>query len=68
MATRAKTLLDGVEVDSCFTADEELGEVHCYIKGPDNRFILNASRTEILTEVKRGKVEIILSWPRESRG
>ncbi len=65
MATRAKTLLDGVEVDSCFTADEELGEVHCYIKGLDNRFILNG--TEILKEVKRGKVEIILPWPRESR-
>lgn len=59
-ATMAKVILNGVEINSCFTADEELGEVHCFMKGPDNKFILNASRTELLKEVKRGKVEIIL--------
>jgi hypothetical protein len=49
--------LDGVKVNHCVTADEELGEVtlHIYVDGHPK---LNLNRDKVLTEIKKGKVEI----------
>lgn len=46
--------VDGVKVEKCFTADEELGEAHCYTVP------LELVGDEIKTEIKRGKVVIYL--------
>ena len=49
-AFSAKVFLDGEELSKCFTADEELGEAHCYVLEED---------TEELKEViLRGDVVI----------
>lgn len=47
-----KVLLDGVELDDCVTADEELGEVRVYT-GFD---IMSRPRTE----VRRGVVKVVI--------
>jgi hypothetical protein len=55
----AKVFVDGVQIDKCFTADEELGLAYCYdvnnngdmYEDPDNK---GQAREIIL----RGKVEI----------
>ncbi len=48
----AKVLLDGVELKDCITADEERGECLC--------FLPTATGTQLDTEMRCGKVEIIL--------
>lgn len=49
----AKVFLDGVELKDCVTADEEKGECLC--------FLPEAGGTMSTTEIRRGKVEIILA-------
>ena len=53
-AFRATVTVDGVKVEQCFIADEELGEAHCY------SVPLELVGDEIKTEIKRGKVVIYL--------
>ena len=43
--------LDGVELKDCVTADEELGEAHCYT--------VDEYKQQRI-EIRQGKVEIIL--------
>ena len=50
----ATITVDEVKASQCFTADEELGEAHCYAVP----FQLIGDK--IKTEIKRGKVEIHL--------
>lgn len=48
--------VDGVEVKECFTADEELGEAHCYRTPLE----VDYSTGDIVSVVKRGVVKIII--------
>ena len=50
----ATVTVDGILADKCFTADEELGEAHCFVEP------LELIDGEIKTEIKRGKVVIQL--------
>lgn len=49
----ATVTVDGEKIDHCFTADEELGEAHCFVFPYE--FI---SGDKIKEEIKRGKVVI----------
>jgi len=51
--------LDGVELKHCFTADEELGEAHCYVVDKDDKLVIDDSGENIKTEILKGKVKII---------
>jgi hypothetical protein len=53
-----KVKLDGEFIDQCFTADEELGEAHCYKLNSKGKLKLTNKRT-IETHILKGKVEII---------
>lgn len=50
--------LDGNLLYDCFTADEELGEAHCYVKDDDNRVKLD-NYLEIKTVIVNGTVKLV---------
>jgi hypothetical protein len=50
--------LDGELLKSCFTADEELGEAHCYRLDATGNLMRNESGDAIQTEVRRGAVRL----------
>ena len=52
--------LNGKILMNCFTADEELGEAHCYRSDKEGKLITDDSGVEIATEILYGKVEIII--------
>lgn len=49
--------LDGVKLTSCFTADEELGEAHCYAKDESGELIRDGD--ELKRVILRGDVRIV---------
>jgi len=56
-----KAFLDGIEVTSkCFTADEELGEVHVYKLNSEGKPYFDPSVNEVPWEILRGDVKIVL--------
>lgn len=63
-ANKYRVMFDGIERLDCFTADEELGEIHCYVikaskvTGERMRLLDNNTR-EYATVIEYGKVEII---------
>lgn len=54
-------LLDGVAIQDCLTADEEAGEVIVFVREADGRRLkFTEGGDEILTEVRHGRVQIVL--------
>ncbi len=66
MAIRYHVTLNGKHIPDCFTADEELGEACCLVRGEDGRVIADFdewwtpdARPTVLKEViHRGEVKI----------
>jgi len=56
----AKALLDGKEVQDCFTADEEQGIVYCYFRNEFGEFVLSDEGDSAKEIELRGEVKIIL--------
>ena len=52
---------NGEKINNCFTADEEIGEVHVYKKYQDGEFVLNHDNTIIEEETLYGDVKIVES-------
>lgn len=57
-AGQTEILLDGIKLDNCYTADEELGEAGCYVKGSSGRHILDDSGKFLKTECKYDNIVI----------
>jgi hypothetical protein len=58
-AFRYKVTLDGVFLNNCVAADEEMGTVVCYRKDEHNNFVLDPETNNVILEVRNGKVVII---------
>lgn len=56
----AKVLLDGVEIKHVVVADEDKGEVEVLSRDEDGEFIVNRFHNRVVTEIRRGKVEIVI--------
>ncbi len=48
--------LDGVKLDNCFMADEELGEAHCFKKSKDDKFFIDEETGKVAIEVLKGEI------------
>mgnify|MGYP000105891238 CR=1 FL=1 len=57
LAHKCKVTLNNEDIDNCFTADEELGEVHVNVEDENYQYIIEDDC--IKTEILYGKVEII---------
>lgn len=61
--------LDGAVVSGATMADDEAGEVRAYLIGANGKFVEDTARERIVTETRRGVVQIILKptscgeWP-----
>ncbi len=53
----AKVFLDGKELKACYTADEEMGMVHCF-KQPLTECSCGSGR--LLTETLYGNVKVVM--------
>jgi hypothetical protein len=53
-----RAFLNGAEIHHAFTADDVEGKIWKYKEGPDGKLMLNETRTELLTEMLTGKVEL----------
>lgn len=54
-----RVYLDGEDVSClCFTADEELGEAHCYVEDKDGKLQLTDDQRTIAKTIRRGVVRI----------
>jgi hypothetical protein len=56
----ATVLLDGKEIKDVLTADEEAGYVVVYLRNSEGHFMLNDTRTEIVSKSLHGSVQINL--------
>ena len=54
--------LDGKKVDDCFTADEELGEAHCFEKDSEGAYMLTPDKKSIKEIIKKGDVKIVVPF------
>lgn len=54
--------LDGVPVKHPYFADDEAGEVAIFVTDAHGRFVLTEHRDGVVTDVLRGKVEIVDQW------
>jgi len=59
-AHRYRAFLNGVRVDRCFTADEEMGTLWRYKTDQNGKILLREDYTEVLTEQLFGQVELRL--------
>ena len=57
-ARNYRAYLNGKLLDSCFTADEELGIAHVNRTDENGKVLLNKSKTGVLTKMLYGRVEI----------
>jgi hypothetical protein len=56
---RFSVFLDGAEISAdCFTADEELGEAHVFVRDENGEFKIDYALKEIESTILRGRVEI----------
>ncbi len=58
-AVGCRVVLNGKEIERCFTADEEAGEAFCYATDANGDCILNQARDGVVEIIYKGKVEII---------
>lgn len=58
-AIDCRAMVNGKEIERCFTADEEAGEAFCFATDANGDCILNEDRTDIVEIIYKGKVEII---------
>jgi hypothetical protein len=54
-----EVLLNGSVVREAITADDDRGEVIRWARDEHGEFVFNDARDELLTELLRGKVEIV---------
>ena len=59
-ASLAEVKLNGEIISNCFTADEETGQCYCIKVDANGNPVRNAAGTNFETEIRTGKVEIIL--------
>ncbi len=57
----ATVYLDGVELEQCFTADEELGEAHCFITDDEGKVAFDMYSDKPMEIIKKGDVKIVFS-------
>ncbi len=53
-----KVYLDGAELKNCITADEEEGEVLCYVEDENGELVLTDDGEAVKTEIRHGAVTI----------
>ena len=54
-----KVLLDGHDLQDCFTADEDMGYALIHKRDENGQMVLNEYKDEVVTEKVFGKVEIV---------
>jgi hypothetical protein len=77
-AVESEVLLDGVRLSTCIMADEENGEVECYIKNDDGYGLkenpnydkskeYSKDNLPCIVEIKKGKVELAFNDEKYTR-